>query len=117
MTRIRKAIVLLWAVGCLAPLALSANSSDDAFAKIDQMRRDLNGSCSYSVLEEYRENRELLCQLDALRKRCNKIDDCYVYCIGRNVGESIGGGCTHLCNYRLKVDWSPPESAKACLKN
>lgn len=109
--------VLLWSVGLQATQALAAGSSDDALAKVDQMHRELNGTCSYPVLEAYRENREVLCLVEALRKRCNKIDDCHVYCIGQGVGQSIGGGCAHLCNYGLKEDWRLPDGAQACLKN
>jgi hypothetical protein len=106
--------ILLCAAGLHAFWVNASEITEDPFAKVDRMRRELNGTCSYPVIEKYRENRKLLCQLDSLRQRCNEIDDCYVYCIGQNVGEDIGGGCAHLCNYSLKKKWALPKSAKAC---
>ncbi len=87
---------------------------EDALMRIDQMARALNGSCSYPMLEKNRQNKELVCMLDTLRNRCNKIDDCYVYCIGNDVGVAVGGGCTHLCNYSLREQWDPPKTMEAC---
>jgi hypothetical protein len=87
---------------------------EDPSEKVAQMERALNGSCSYPILEKNKTNKELMCALDALRARCNKIDDCYVYCAGNDVGAQIGGGCTHLCNYSLREKWQPPEGYAAC---
>ena len=110
MRRLLIAAMLL--VGSI--LACGPEPSDDRLALVTRMDQALNGSCQYSVLEKHRANGELMCVLDALRKRCSKIDDCYVYCIGNDVGVGIGGGCDHLCNYAAREEWSYPQEAQAC---
>ena len=91
-----------------------APKREESFDRVARMERELNGSCNYGVSPATQFNKPLLCTLDALRKRCNKIDDCYVYCLGNDVGENIGGGCAHLCNYGLRQEWSLPPEARAC---
>ena len=116
MRRIGTAAVALLIAACAsqATAPITLGTAEDSFARVNRMFEELDGKCRYPVMERHQANRELVCQLDALRQRCNKIDDCYVYCIGRDVGEGIGGGCVHLCNYRLLEEWAPPESAKKC---
>ena len=78
------------------------------------MFAELDGSCDYPILEKYQQDPAMVCRLESLKARCNKIDDCYVYCVGNDVGEAIGGGCGHLCNYRHLEAWNPPGSIKDC---
>ncbi len=85
-------------------------------SSVDLMDRALNGSCRYPIMEKNPRDDRLTCTIDALRNRCNKIDDCYVYCLGNDVGANIGGGCDHLCNYGLRKDWSPPKEIEMCAK-
>ena len=89
-------------------------SEESGFDEVGKMYHELNGSCDYPVLEKYKHDEKLMCQLNALKARCNKIDDCYVYCYGNDVGKDIGGGCVHLCNYALRHEWSSPESMEKC---
>ncbi len=108
----------------LAPLAVASGQAagdgskpiEDRAAKIARMYRELDGTCRYPVLEKYRQDQRLLCGIDALRQRCNAIDDCYAYCLGQGVGEGVGGGCAHLCNYAGREAWAPPEAEAACAK-
>ena len=93
---------------------VGAADFDEPFARVDRMNQDLNGSCRYPILERNRRDQETMCILDSLRRRCNKIDDCYVYCIGNDVGIGIGGGCAHLCNYALRTKWEPPRDIQVC---
>lgn len=88
-----------------------------ARTKARTMFHELNGTCNYPILDEFVSNPEFLCKIDSLKRRCNKIDDCYVYCYSNAVGEQIGGGCAHLCNYGLKEEWSPPADFKSCKKS
>lgn len=111
-----RAIVIIWllvSLGFSATYAAESNS-DEAFARIDRMHRELNGTCKYAILDKNKQNKELMCVLDLLRSRCNKIDDCYVYCHGNDVGVDIGGGCDHLCNYGSRAKWEPPKGIEAC---
>lgn len=104
--------------GSLLAACASAGLKDqpqDPFAMVAKMERDLNGSCRYSVLEKVRGNSEMMCAIEALRKRCNKIDDCLVYCAGNDIGADIGGGCAHLCRYRDER-YEPSQEAIACFK-
>ncbi len=101
--------------------AFSINVSDvkfaeklDPFDKVDLMGERLDGSCNYPILEKHKKDEDLMCRLDSLSSRCNKVDDCYVYCVGNDVGENIGGGCAHLCNYGNLKAWNPPRSIKQC---
>jgi hypothetical protein len=88
--------------------------SDEPFAKVKKIQTELNGSCDYQITPEHRADTEFMCQLKALKKRCNEIDDCYVYCASNDIGEDIGGGCAHLCNYANQKEWSPPSEIKSC---
>jgi hypothetical protein len=113
---VRTGSALLLCLAASVSAGCEGGSSDDAFARVDRMRSELNGSCNYSISEKNRNNEELLCVLNTLRSRCNKLDDCYIYCLGNDVGEEIGGGCHHLCNYGSKEHWAFPKEAKACIK-
>ncbi|MCP4978465.1 MAG: hypothetical protein GY931_20150 [Maribacter sp.] len=66
--------------------------------KISKMHKSLNGSCTYSMLEKYQKDKEMQCLVNSLKLRCNAIDDCYTYCLSKNIGKNVGGGCAHLCN-------------------
>ena len=92
-----------------------AATHDEFLARVNKMHRELNGSCRYPILEKNKQAKETMCVLDALRARCNKIDDCYVYCIGNDVGVEVGGGCAHLCNYGLRAEWEAPKGMEACM--
>lgn len=107
--------VLHGAVNIMLVGAIASDSAIDPSSKVQLMFQQLDGSCGYHVSIKYPQDRELLCWLDALRHRCNKVDDCYAYCFGRDVGEGIGGGCVHLCNPGMKQHWVPPESTMACV--
>lgn len=111
--RARVAIWLFFAA-CLLTADAAERKPEDSFARVDLMGSELNGSCKYSIVEKNKQNKELMCVLQLLRSRCNKIDDCYVYCIGNDVGVGIGGGCAHLCNYALRAKWDPPKGMDAC---
>jgi len=108
--------VMLIGVAAAAYSAPKADKSDDTFARVDKMQRELNGSCSYPVLLKNQFDPELMCLLEVLRARCNKIDDCYVYCWGNDVGQDIGGGCAHLCNYGLRKAWEWPKGVEKCTR-
>jgi hypothetical protein len=95
-------------------------STDVSSAEVPQdpivrMEQSLNGSCNYPVLDTVKSDKRLMCELEALRSRCNQIDDCYVYCIGKDVGKDVGGGCAHLCNYGLRKEWAPPTAVLKCI--
>src|SRR5258708_6408102 len=97
-------ILLFLLTGCSATAQTAKPLPVDPF---ERMQQELNGTCSYPILAKIQADKDLMCALDALRARCNKIDDCYVYCIGNDVGEHIAGGCTHVCNYGLRGKWEP----------
>jgi len=99
---------------CLA--TFNSIAETDPFPKVDKMHKELNGSCNYPILDKYKSDTKFNCQLNVIKKRCNKIDDCYVYCYSNDVGEGIGGGCAHLCNYALKNEWNPPSEISRCEK-
>ena len=80
------------------------------------MYKNLDGTCNYPILKEHKYNPKFMCKINALKERCNKIDDCYVYCYSNDVGVRIGGGCTHLCNYSLKKEHTSPKGFKECTK-
>lgn len=117
---IRKVIALLLllapslAIGAETPTPSGLNRS---LSSVDLMDRALNGSCRYPIMEKNQRDEKLTCALNALRNRCNEIDDCYVYCLGNDVGVNVGGGCEHLCNYGLRKPWSPPKGIEACTRN
>ncbi len=92
----------------------SSAFSGDVFSKVEKMQTELNGSCDYQINSEHKTDAEFMCQLNTLKRRCNEIDDCYIYCASNDVGEGIGGGCTHLCNYSNKNEWYPPIEIKSC---
>src|SRR4051812_34719159 len=107
MKRVVAVLTLVFAFGSeVVAETPKATPADDTSDRISRMERELNGSCSYSISERSLKEPGLVCYLEKLRARCNKIDDCYVYCIGNNVGENVGGGCAHLCNYALREKWS-----------
>lgn len=39
------------------------------------------------------------CQIEKLKARCTKADDCLVSCISSPHGYQQGGGCSHICFY------------------
>jgi len=92
----------------------NAKWEEPGYDLVDKMFHELNGSCDYPILEKYKRDEKLMCRRNSLKDRCNKIDDCYVYCYGNDVGTDIGGGCVHLCNYGLRNEWSSPESMDKC---
>ena len=116
---IAKTIKLLFICAFLASCdgANNVTTAESPFDAVDRMFRELNGTCDYPVLEKYRRDKQFICQLGELKSRCNKIDDCYVYCLGNDIGNDVGGGCTHLCNYALRKEWNAPESIKKCTAN
>ena len=81
---------------------------------VEQMFAQLDGSCDYPILAKHRNNPAISCRLEVLSLRCNDIDECLVYCVGNDVGENIGGGCAHLCNYRNRQYWRPPKIMEQC---
>jgi len=113
-----RALLILTVLGLAVACAESPQrrTIDETSELINRMNRELNGSCNYSVAARNKTNSEMMCVLDRLRSRCNKIDDCYVYCIGNDVGAEVGGGCAHLCNYALREKWEPPEGVQTCQK-
>jgi len=90
--------------------ALSVNSTE----KLVKMNHELNGSCNYAPTQKLKDDKTLSCVVSKLAERCNKIDDCYSYCIATDLNETVGGGCAHICNYSNKIEWSPPQSVKLC---
>lgn len=88
--------------------------SSNEFSKVDKMHTELNGSCDYQITTVYKTDSEFMCKLNVLKNRCNEIDDCYVYCASNDVGENVGGGCGHLCNYSNKKEWNPPSEIESC---
>jgi len=89
-------------------------SASDKTEQIVKMHATLNGSCNYPVKEIYKDDEEVLCALGKLAERCNKIDDCYFYCFGNDLGDGIGGGCAHICNRGNKKSWERPEGILSC---
>ena len=87
---------------------------DEKTAQLVKMKDSLNGSCSYPMLDIVSEDKRTVCAINAIRERCNKIDDCYSYCLSQNIGEGVGGGCGHLCNYSNQNEWKPPKSIMSC---
>ena len=83
-------------------------SAVDKTDEIVEMRSSLNGSCDYQLLDSKKRDKHAACVLSALKNRCNTIDDCYSYCFAKDVGNGIGGGCGHLCNYANLNSWAPP---------
>lgn len=87
---------------------------DTSEQQVIQMFLELNGKCNYGIPEQFSPYPGFACFLDKLKKRCNPIDDCYFYCISRNVGKRVGGGCAHLCNYGNRQPWTIPPDAAQC---
>jgi hypothetical protein len=87
---------------------------DESTEQLVKMHKELNGSCSYKPTQKLKDDKKLSCVVSKLADRCNKIDDCYTYCLATNLDDIIGGGCAHACNYRNEVKWSLPESVQQC---
>ena len=88
--------------------------ADETTEQLMKMYNELNGSCSYMPTQKLKDDIKLSCTVIKIAERCNKIDDCYTYCLATNIDETIGGGCSHVCNYNNKVNWSLPKSVKQC---
>jgi len=86
----------------------------EKFESIKKMRNQLNGSCSYPYLDKYDNDKPMQCYINTLKARCNKIDDCYVYCVSNDIGNNVGGGCSHICNYANQQLWVYPEKHMSC---
>ena len=97
----------------LSLLSLTSEGEEKA-AQLVKMHNSLDGSCSYQMLDSVRNDTQAVCAISALSERCNKIDDCYSYCLSQNIGADVGGGCGHLCNYANQDEWQPPKNILSC---
>ncbi|WP_444916806.1 hypothetical protein [Microbulbifer sp. JMSA003] len=73
------------------------------------------GSCDLDVIDGIYVDKEDMCVIEHLEKRCKGLDQCFVGCVTGGKGVDVGGGCTHLCNYMLRKEWSVPEEALSCI--
>jgi hypothetical protein len=74
-------------------------------------------SCEFPIEEGVKLSSGGVCAIDLIRKRCGPLDSCFVDCFTAGSGVDIGGGCGHLCNYRWRKEWHPPEGVKQCYEN
>lgn len=54
------------------------------------------------------------CQIKKLSARCLPADDCMIQCISSRDGQSVGGGCEHVCFSGAYVQPPLPPDWKAC---
>ncbi len=73
-------------------------------------------SCDFPVEKDVKLTRGEKCALVLLKERCGNLDRCYVDCITSGRGVNVAGGCTHICNYSLKIDWTAPQGVEQCLE-
>ena len=90
--------------------------AEDLDAQLVKMKSELDGSCSYTPTDKLKSDKKLSCIVSKIANRCNKIDDCYSYCLATELNEKVGGGCAHICNYSNKQEWNLPQEVKACTK-
>ncbi|MFD2168295.1 hypothetical protein ACFSJY_18705 [Thalassotalea euphylliae] len=88
--------------------------ADELSEQVLKMKSELNGSCNYIPTEKLKNNKELSCVVSKIANRCNKIDDCYSYCLATDLDEKVGGGCAHICNYSNQENWWLPDEVKDC---
>jgi hypothetical protein len=74
------------------------------------------GSCNWPFERNVKSSPGDRCAIEMLSKRCGKLDQCFVNCYTTGRGLRVGGGCDHICNYRLKIPWEPPFGINECYK-
>lgn len=99
------------ALSCCDQISNEAGGSSYAPPPSDFLRR-VDGRCP-EVSDHYGDGRR--CQEEALRSRCNFIDECLLECALDEADDRVAGGCKHICmNNFPNLKWSPPQESADC---
>lgn len=111
-------LLLIILIQSLLSLSAGAENTtpDEMDIALKKMDKERNGSCNYPILDKIKKNEELMCELNVLKKRCNKVDDCFYYCFSQDIQSVFFDGCGHLCLNYSGHKWIPPKGLDACEK-
>ena len=113
------AVLTLWSCGYRSDGAdvkadVAESSNDRGFPDVGDV--DHFHSCGAAAASDVSLTPQEVCEINALKSRCNVTDDCMVTCLASTGGREIGGGCAHICASQLNTikGWRPPPDYNAC---
>ena len=75
---------------------------------------DTTPSCAVPPEQLHRLSPRAQCYITTFQRRCNASSACMVRCISKGAGQSIGGGCWHICFAYTGLPWEEPRSLRQC---